>query len=308
MDTPPKLQGIVPPLPTPLKPDGEVDVQSLRKLVENLIEAGVHGLWVLGTTARFDLLTDAQGRLVAETVAEAARGRVPLVLNVSDMGTRRTLQRSARFDDLHYDYYAALPPWYNPLTEAEVDDYFRALADGLARPLVIYNAPWVCNQLGFGALRRLGSHPRIVGCKDVTPLLSRVVEWSASDRRSQEFAYLYGTDMIATGTNLGADGYVSATSNAFPEVAVAAWEAARAGDLEAAARHETRFLRLASALTIAPMHACLEAACRHRGFLDSMQPAPLRPLEPEEAARVAALIDAIGVLPDGSESKSPADA
>ena len=132
----------------------------------------------------------------------------------------------------------------------------------------------------------------------MTPLLSRAVEWGSAERRSQDFAYLYGMDLVATGTTLGADGYVSAASNAFPEVAVAAWDAARAGDLAAAARHEARFLRLGSALTIGPMHACLEAACRHRGFLDSMQPAPLKALDPEVAARVVALIDEIGVLPD----------
>jgi len=73
----------------------------------------VHGLWVLGTTARFDLLTDAQLRRIAEIVAQVAAGDSPWS-HVSDMGTERTKARATLLDDLPYDYYAALPPWYQP--------------------------------------------------------------------------------------------------------------------------------------------------------------------------------------------------
>src|SRR4051794_17523514 len=111
----PRLHGIVPPLPTPLRDDASVDAPALAKLIDFQLRAGVHGLWVLGTTARFELLGDGQLREVAEAVAAAAGGRVPLVLNVSDMGTARTLERAKRFDDLPYDYYAVLPPWYLPM-------------------------------------------------------------------------------------------------------------------------------------------------------------------------------------------------
>ena len=136
----PRLHGIVPPIPTPLAEDGAVDVDALERLVEFDIQAGVHGLWVLGTTGRFDLLTDSAWRTVAETVPAVVKGRLPLVLNVSDMGTERTLARAKRAGDLPYDYYAALPPWYLSMTTMEVIDYFHVLADTLDRPLVIYNA------------------------------------------------------------------------------------------------------------------------------------------------------------------------
>lgn len=120
------------------------------------------------------------------------------------------------FDDLPYDYHAALPPWYLPMTPGEVTDYFLALADRLARPLVIYNAPWICNQLGFDHLRRLAEHPRIVGCKDVCASLSRTLDWPAEERRRQGFSYLHGTDLVGLSTELGADGFVTALANALP--------------------------------------------------------------------------------------------
>ena len=241
----PRLHGIVPPLPTPLHADETIDLRALAHLVDFQLDAGVHGLWILGTTARFDLIPDARQRLIAEMAAEAAAGRVPLVLNVSDQGTERTLTRARMFDDLPYDYYAALPPWYQPMTPAEVTDYFLALADRLARPLVIYNAPWVCNQFSFKHLRQLAEHPRIVGCKDVSPSLSRTLDWPADERRRLGFSYLHGTDLVGLSTELGADGFVTSLAEPFPELAVALWDAARADDAERAFRLQAQFSRLA---------------------------------------------------------------
>ena len=91
---------------------------------------------------------------------------------------------------------------------------------------------------------------------------------------------------MAISTELGADGFVSALSNPLPELTVAIWDAARADDAERAFRLQSQFTRLARATGFGPMHACLEAMCRHRGLLDRMLPPPLRSLDPEAARRV----------------------
>ncbi len=292
------LQGIIPPLATPLLADESIDGETLARLVDFQIKAGVHGLWILGTTARFDLLPDVGARTVAEVAIQAAAGRVPMVLNVSDMGTKRTLARATRFDDLPYDYYAALPPWYQLMARSELLDYFRTLADQLARPLVLYNAPWINNQLTFEEIRTLAEHPRIVGVKDVFPGLSRGLEWSASDRQRLGFSYMQGFDLVGLATELGTDGYVTAMANPFPELCVATFEAARSGNAERAYRLQAQLCRLARLAGFGPMHACLEAACRHRGLLNRMLPSPLRSLETKAAQRVANLIDEVGALPE----------
>ncbi len=293
----PRLHGIVPPLPTPLRPDESIDIPALERLVDHQIKAGVHGLWILGTTARFDLLPDDLWPTIARAAADTAAGRVPLVLNVSDMGTARTLDRASRFDEMPYDYYAALPPWYQPMTSGEVVDYFTALADRLAKPLIIYNAPWVSNQLSFAHLRELADHPRIVGCKDVISTLTRTLDWTAEERRRQNFSYLQGTDLIGPATDLGADGFVNSLSNPLPELAVAIWAAARANDAERSSRLQARFNRVARTTTFGPMLACLEALCRHRGFLDRMLPAPLRSLDLATALRVVEAAEEAGLFP-----------
>jgi len=295
----PHLHGIVPPLPTPLQGDHEqVDLEAYRRLIAFQLQAGVHGLWVLGTTARFDMIPDAQQRLIAEAATESVGGRVPLVLNISDQGLRRTLAHAGLFDDLPYDYYAALPPWYQPMTPDEVVGYFHALADHLARPLVIYNAPWVCNQLDFGRLRKLAEHPRIVGVKDVIPTLTRTLDWTVAERRDLDFSYLQGTDQVAFSTELGADGFVTSLSNPFPELAVSIWNAVREGDHARGFTLQAQFCRLARVTGFGPMLACLEVMCRRRGLLERMLPAPLRSLDEAQAQRVVEAIEATGMLPE----------
>lgn len=293
----PRLHGIVPPLPTPLRLDESIDIPALERLVDHQIKAGVHGLWILGTTARFDLLPDDCWPTIARAAADTAAGRVPLVLNVSDMGTARTLDRASRFDEMPYDYYAALPPWYQPMTSGEVVDYFTTLADRLAKPLIIYNAPWISNQLSFAHLRELADHPRIVGCKDVISTLTRTLDWTVEERRRQNFSYLQGTDLIGPATDLGADGFVTSLSNPLPELAVAIWTAARADDAERSSRLQAQFSRVARTTTFGPMLACLEALCRHRGFLDRMLPAPLRSLDLATALRVVEAAEEAGLFP-----------
>ena len=293
----PQLHGIITPLATPLKADGSLDEVGLTKLVEFQINAGVHGLWVLGTTARFDLLADDLLRRAAEVVASVAAGRLPLVLNVSDMGTDRTLARARLLADLPYDYYAALPPWYQPMTRSEVADYYHTLADNLAQPLLIYNAPWICNQITFAQIRQLAEHPRIVGCKDVTPSLSRTLDWPVAERRRMNFSYLYGNDQMAISTTLGADGFVSATSNPLPELTVAIWNAARQDNAARSFNLQVQLTKFSRVMEFGPMLACLEVLCRHRGLFDRMLPSPLQSLDAETARRIIDVAELIGVEP-----------
>ncbi len=301
----PKFVGIVPPVATPILDDESVDLGSLERLVEFMVEAGVHGLWILGTTARFDLVTEAAQRTAAETIIEAAGGRVPLVLNVSEMGTKRVLERANRFNDLQFDAFAALPPWYQPFTGGEVLSFFQTLADELPRPLVIYNAPWVCNQLSFEHLRVLAEHPRIIGVKDVCPSLFRTQDWPSEEREAQQFSYLHGFDLVANSTALGADGFVPALGNAFPELYVALWNAMQEGEEARAFRLQTQLTRLARTTGFGPTLACLEAICRHRGLMQRMLPRPMASLDEPTARRVVDAVEAVGFLPEPTSLTDP---
>ncbi len=290
------FRGIIPPIPTPFTSDETIDLPALRRLLELNLAAGVHGIWVLGTTGRFELVTDGEQRRLAEQVAEIVAGRLPLILNVSDMGTRRVLEKAAAFDDLPYDAYAVLCPWYREMTKPELTDFFTRLADELSKPVVIYNAPWVCNMLSFDHVRKLAEHPRIVGVKDVTPSLTRPLAWPRGQRESIGFSYLHGSALVATGTSLGADGFVTGLAGVFPELCVAAWNAARSGDDESAARLERQLIHITAALEFGPQLACLEVMTRHRGLCDWISAQPQSQLSADAARKVVEAVEESGAL------------
>src|SRR5215813_6526862 len=123
------LYGVLVPVPTPLTRAERIDVAAVRTLVNWYIDKGVHGLWLLGTIGRFDLVRDAEQRRLVEAVCDIAAGRVQLVVNVSDLGVARTAERARRFGDLPIGAFAVLPPWFRPYSGAEQITYFRQLAD-----------------------------------------------------------------------------------------------------------------------------------------------------------------------------------
>jgi 4-hydroxy-tetrahydrodipicolinate synthase len=126
------------------------------------------------------------------------------------------------------------------------------------------------------------------------------LDWSPAERRAQNFSYLQGTDLVSPATELGADGFVTSLSNAVPELAVAIWNAARADRPEVTGRLQDQFNRLARITGFGPMLACLEAICKHRGFLSRMLPPPLRSLDEATAKRVVDEAILAGLLPKAS--------
>ena len=135
------MRGVVVPILTPLRPDGEVDVASLRRLTNYVIGGGVHGIWAAGTTGEFAALDEPARRLVIETVVEEAAGRVPVIGNVSAPATRATIAAAEALRDCPVTGVAATPPYYYSNTQDELLDHFRAIADRSAQPLWVYNIP-----------------------------------------------------------------------------------------------------------------------------------------------------------------------
>ena len=206
------------------------------------------------------------------------------------------MEKAAAFDDLPYDAYAVLCPWYREMTKPELTDFFTRLADELPKPVVIYNAPWVNNMLSFDHLRKLAEHPRIVGVKDVTTSLTRPLAWSRGEREAFRFSYLHGSALIGTGSALGADGFVTGLSGVFPELCVAAWNAGRSGDDGAAASLERQLIKLTAALEFGPQLACLEVMFRHRGLGERISAHPQSRLDAEKARKVIEAVEESGAL------------
>src|SRR4051812_24159512 len=162
------LHGVFPYLVSPLDEAGKVKRDVLASLVEHLIEAGVHGLTPLGSTGEFAYLDREQRLEIVDVTVRAARGRVPVVAGVAATTTRDAVALAGPVMERGADGVLAILEAYFPVPEQGVEDYFRAIADAVAGPVVIYTNPqFQRSDLSLRVIRRLSevpNNPLYQGC------------------------------------------------------------------------------------------------------------------------------------------------
>src|SRR5690242_20589913 len=161
------LRGIIPPVATPLSSRDQLDQAALDRLVERMITGGVHGLFILGTCGEAAAVSVRLRREVVERVSRQTAGRVPVLVGVSDTSLDDALAAAEHAASAGADAIVATTPYYLPLEQEELLDYFRALHDESPLPLYLYNMPgltktWVSLEVVRAAL----DWPNVHGLKD----------------------------------------------------------------------------------------------------------------------------------------------
>lgn len=301
-----KLHGVVPPILTPLSPDETIDLASLRRLVAFLIQGGVHGIWVLGTTGEFASFTRRERAEAVRVAVEAAGGRVPVVANISDAATRLAIEHGRDAAAAGADAAALLPPYYYLNEQDELLDHFRRVREAVDLPLLAYNIPQnVKAKFGVETILRLGEEGTIVGLKDSQNDLDwfRQVMTGARQRGVRLRGFLGTRYLIDAGLLAGAHGAIPGVANVAPRLCVECYEAARRGDFEAADRATAKLIAVTrlggiarGGSATAGNFATMKAALRRMGVLStSLVTAPLRNLTEEEEASVAETVSALGL-------------
>jgi 4-hydroxy-tetrahydrodipicolinate synthase len=301
------FHGVVPPLCTPLTEDGEVDTASLRTLAAFQLEAGVHGLFVGGSTGEIAQLTDAARDTALRTVVAAAAGRVPVLAGVIDTGTRRVLEHARRAEALGADAVVVTAPFYVGVGEAEVRAHYELLHAALRLPLVAYDIPANTGyKLPPALLAGLARDGVIAAVKDSSGDLE-AFQQVMDGTEGTGTACLTGSETLADlAMARGADGIVPGLGNVDPHGYVRLYEAARAGDAGAARAEQRRLAGLFAALTgipdrrrvgrISAALGAFKAALYARGVIRHPgTQAPLLPLTGEETRAVADLLARAGL-------------
>src|SRR6185312_17056864 len=169
------FHGVFPYLVSPVDKDGRVLSDVLGKLCGDLIKAGVHGLTPLGSTGEFAYLDRAQRRAVVQATVEAANKRVPVITGVASTVTTDAVAQARDYQALGADGILAILEVYFPLKDAQVEAYFRAIADAVDIPVVLYTNPnFQRSDLSLDATARLSEHPRIRYIKDASTNTGRL--------------------------------------------------------------------------------------------------------------------------------------
>lgn len=228
-----EFHGIIPPAITPLTARNGVDVAGLERLLGRMLSGGVHGLFILGTTGEGPALgRQAQETMIGETLRIAA-GRVPVLTGISGASFRDSVELAAFARRAGAAAAVAAPPCYFSLGEAELVDYYRALAAEINFPLFVYNMPSMTKvYLRPALVRELAAIPGIRGYKDSSANMPDFHEVLLSLKDRRDFSIFMGPEeLLGEAVLFGADGGVSGGANLMPETFVAMYEAARRGDV-----------------------------------------------------------------------------
>src|ERR1700686_736713 len=170
------FHGVFPYLVSPVDASGQIRTGVLARLCDDLIASGVHGLTPLGSTGEFAYLNNAQRAAVVQVTIEAAKGRVPVVAGVVSTATLDAVAQAKAYQKLGADGILAILEAYFPLGDAQVECYFRAIADAVDIPVVIYTNPqFQRSDLSLDVIARLATHPRIQYIKDASTNTGRLL-------------------------------------------------------------------------------------------------------------------------------------
>ncbi|MER5423346.1 dihydrodipicolinate synthase family protein [Streptosporangium roseum] len=304
----PRFSGVVPPLVTPLTPGGEVDVPSLERLVEFLVEAGVTGLFALGSSGEAAFLTDARRDRALEVVVRTVAGRVPVLAGCIETTTARVIERAEVAAKLGADATVVTAPFYTRIHPLEIDRHFRAVRAAVDLPMFAYDVPVsVHTKLAVDQVLALAADGVIDGLKDSSgdDVGFRQVVLGAAGLPG--FSALTGHEVVVDAMMLaGADGAVPGLGNVDPHGYVRLLQACAEGrwaDAKAEQDRLTRLFRIVDAAS--PETAggstrgigAFKTALALRGVIASAAVSqPMRELTADETRAVASHLHEAGLL------------
>lgn len=305
MDT--RFTGVIPPVITPFK-DGEIDFDSLGRVIDFLLEGGVNGLFIGGSSGEVAYLTDSQRDESVRYTVERVAGRVPVLAGAIDTTAHRVIEQAKRAEALGADAVVAACPFYAINDMNEIADHFRAIAAAVKVPLFAYDVPVRLNgkKLSRDMLVQLGTEGVLAGVKDSSGDdvgFRRLV--AANEKAGHPLALLTGHECVVDGMLLlGGDGVVPGYGNVEPRPYADMWAASRRGDWAEVRRLQDKICagfeivfvpqgRSGDATGIGAFKTVMEA----QGTIASNEMAyPVKALEGETKAGVLAIARAQGLV------------
>ena len=222
------LRGIVPPMITPLLDTDTLDNKGVENLVEHLIDGGVDGIFILGTTGEAQHLSvKIKAELIKKT-CECVKDRVPVLVGITDTSVYESIKLAQLAADCKAAAVVAAPPYYFALGQPELIEYYEVLADKSPLPLYLYNMPsHTKTMIEPATVAALSNHKNIVGLKDSSANGVYFCKLLTMFKDRPEFGLFVGPEeMMASVVLMGAHGGVSGGANVYPQIFVDVYNAA----------------------------------------------------------------------------------
>ncbi len=302
-----RFTGVIPPVVVPLTKDRQLDVVSLDRSINRMIEAGVDGLFILGSSSEVVFSTDKRRSDIIENTVRIVDGRVPVLAGIIDTETERMIEHGKRAQDLGVDALVATCPFYALQGIDEIEWSFRCIHDAIDLPLFAYDIP-VCvhNKLNTDMLIRLGKDGVLAGVKDSSgdDISFRYLVLKNEDA-GHPMSILTGHEVVVDGAYLsGADGSVPGLGNVEPYGYVRQWKAAQAGDWETVKKEQDRLARIMEITSVTSGVAgfgagvgAFKTALQLMGIFETNQmPRPVHSLKGDNVEAIRRVLEANGLL------------
>ncbi len=260
------FRGVFPYLVSPVDASGQIKTEVLARLCDDLIASGVHGLTPLGSTGEFAYLSHAQRLAVVQTTIETAKGRVPVVAGVASTSTADAVAQAMAYQKLGADGILAIMEAYFPIADSGIEAYFRAIADAVDIPVVIYTNPqFQRSDLTLDVIERLAGHPRIGYIKDASTntgrLLSIINRCGDSIRVFSASAHIPAAVML-----IGGLGWMAGPACIVPRQSVALYDLCKAKRWDEALVLQRKLWRVNEAFARFNLAACIKAGLAHLDY------------------------------------------
>jgi 4-hydroxy-tetrahydrodipicolinate synthase len=284
-------RGVYPAATTQFNADSSIDFEATQGVLDALIKDGVHGLIVLGTCGENNSLEADEKRAVLKAAVEVVSGRVPVVVGVSEMTTDRAAKFAKDAEAIGADALMVLPAMVYVPTELELENHFRTVAAATSLPIMLYNNPPAYRvSITTSVLQRLTDVANIVAVKESAPDTRRFTD--LLNVFGDRYILMAGLDDVALeGLLLGAHGWVSGLTSAFPQESVALVAAMDRGDLPEALRIYRWFMPLLHLDAEHDLVQSIKLAEQIMGRGSERVRAPRLPLEGARRAEVTAMVE-----------------
>ncbi len=295
--TVPMLRGAGTAIVTPFTTVGELDEKALRSFVAWQIEEGINYIVPCGSTGEAATMTADEQRRVVEITVEVVAGRIPVVAGAGSNDTARALANSRMMRDAGATHLLHVSPSYNKPPQRGIVAHFRAIADTIDLPVVVYNVPGrTASNVTAETTLELATHPNIVAVKEASGNLAQITQ--ILRHRPRDFSVLSGDDALTLAVMVaGGDGVTSVTSNAAPALVTQLCAAAHRGDYDDARAIDSRLAPWTHAAFVESNPIPVKAALAMMKLMGDNLRLPLVPLASQHHAMVRAALVSVGALP-----------
>ena len=275
------LTGSLVAIVTPMHPDGSLDLPALHKLLDWHVESGTAGIVVVGTTGESPTVDVDEHCTLIKTTVDHIAGRVQVIAGTGANSTAEAIELTRFAREVGANACLSVAPYYNKPTQEGLYRHFRAIAEAVELPLILYNVPGrTVSDIGADAVLRLAQVPGIIGLKDATSDLVRHVDMLRRLPAGTDFSFLSGNDDTALAFMLlGGHGVISVTANVAPGPMARMCKAALAGNLAEARALNSQLMPLHTRLFVESNPIAVKWALLEMGRIQSGIRLPLTPLD-----------------------------